>query len=469
MRFTANLNLNDEPFLAGAQGMTSDTMESYSNGVPVNGLNGGNKWAGPFVDRSNYIGVSSYDTMEEYTNGAAVDGLNGFVWNGPYADRTNYTGVRASDTFESYGTGSGIGGLNGGTGFAGAYTGYYAGVVFVFAPDSATLPVNVAISTTGTASTTSLYYTTDGSLPTTSSPVYTSPVPFAVAGTLTAMSGGGGYEPDYSSPFTVPFDAAVIDWSNRVVANGGAAPSLATLGAMNVFYKALQAIGLGLFKSVCCFVPDNLIAATTPLVHSYGNDPWTNHNFVAGDLTVNGIQGDGSSKYLDTGVIPSIAFASVGTGGLTLYCSVYVSSTGIDMNAGMSGDATYTNVMTLYIAYSDGHMYCDLYAYPTGRMNAVNTSWAGFLSANRTSTSAAAVYKANSTTSFATLASETTGGATLPTGKIFCMAANLNGPNYYSKHRFSFSAIHDGLTSAQSQALYTAVQALRTTLGGGFV
>lgn len=73
------LSLFDLAFLAPkvAADPIYDSMESYSDGVAVNGLNGGTSWAGAYVDLSGLFGVQAYDSMETYSDGAAVNGLNG--------------------------------------------------------------------------------------------------------------------------------------------------------------------------------------------------------------------------------------------------------------------------------------------------------------------------------------------------------------------------------------------------------
>lgn len=63
-----------------------DTMESYSAGVNLDGLNGGTFWDGAYSSRSNFLLI--IDTMESYSAGDNLDGLNGGTnWNGAYASR----------------------------------------------------------------------------------------------------------------------------------------------------------------------------------------------------------------------------------------------------------------------------------------------------------------------------------------------------------------------------------------------
>lgn len=54
---------------------------------------------------------------------------------------------------------------------------------------------------------------------------------------------------------------------------------------------------------------------------------------------------------------------------------------------------------------------------------------------------------------------------------LFAAAGNngAGSPFDFSSKRYSFFAIHSGLTATESLAFYNLIQAFRTTLGGGFV
>jgi hypothetical protein len=68
-----------------------------------------------------------------------------------------------------------------------------------------------------------------------------------------------------------------------------------------------------------------------PLLVGGGNDPWTNSNFISGDLTINGLVGDGFSKALNTGIIPSTCYPNANSAGLTIYNSTASNGTEVDM------------------------------------------------------------------------------------------------------------------------------------------
>lgn len=283
-------------------------------------------------------------------------------------------------------------------------------------------------------------------------------------------------------------DAEVVSWGDRVVANGGAAVSSTTSNAVNCFYLGCVADGIwdDLWE-VNCFVSDNLIAALTPLkVYSTGSwtgsNVWINHNFVAGDLTINGLQGDGSSKYLDMGMklksgantypigISIYRFAStnnyipgydIGTSGTSLY--------------GVSA-AIYTDTTAYFGAYNIANVNRD-YVFATNTSTLLGgTNFVGFLSGSRTNTSGIALYGGNSSSGFLTLTNSNS-SVTDPTYNrnyldqttiVFALNDRLGVIGNYSKHTLSFVAIHDGLTPTKTQQLYNRVQSLRWMLGGGY-
>lgn len=290
-----------------------------------------------------------------------------------------------------------------------------------------------------------------------------------------SASGPGAFTSSIFIPGEVPV------WIKAVITNGGAAVAQATCLAMNTFAIALVNASIDtLMQSVNCFVPDNLIAAITPLYKTKGNDPWTNVNFLLADLTADGLVGNATTKVLDTGLNPTTAWANTGnnvnavtSGGITVYTFTLGSgSSGSDVGSGTGASQTI-NLYTVYTPGADNHTYFDFVNNSTGRIAVLNAGWKGFTSANRTTGTRSDVYIASSTTPFATLGSDvnTQIGNAMPTVSFDCFGfkslVGVNTPN--SDRRISFAALHIGLSSAQAQSLFNAVQALRTALGGGFV
>lgn len=251
-------------------------------------------------------------------------------------------------------------------------------------------------------------------------------------------------------------------WSARVVANGGAAPSAATVSAVNTFWNALRTAQIdGKMKAVNCFVPDNLIASITPLNVDAGNNPWTNTAFVAGDLTVNGLKGNGTTKWLNTGFISS-ASSILHSCALSVYVHTTATAGEYYCGAQFAGgnmDAVQSGGVASYNGF------IETVAHPV-----TGAGGAGFTMVSRVANANLKMYFGNSTNAFAQTASDVVNGASAqPTGAIFAFCQNLTGAaNAFSDGRISFMAISSGLSLAEGQALFNAVQALRVALGGGF-
>jgi Fibronectin type III domain len=270
----------------------------------------------------------------------------------------------------------------------------------------------------------------------------------------------------------------VENWSRKVQAAGGSAPSSTTKTALKAFYSALDTAGIARkFSSLNCLVPDNLIAALVPLICTEGSEVWTNHNFVSGDLSVTGLTGNASDKYLDTGCISSgSSIVSPASAGMSVVWSGGT-ATAVNYALGAAGSAAYsqfgiarttTPSINFSCWQSGGGDAADHFNWASG--SGISNSWRGFTSMNRTSTSAFTAYAASSSLSFTSVGSGsgTMTGSTTGTYPVFAFALNsLGSPSTYSNHTFSFIAIHAGFTSAQAQALYNAVAAMRSSLGGG--
>lgn len=273
---------------------------------------------------------------------------------------------------------------------------------------------------------------------------------------------------------TTPLNALATDWAARVAANGGAVPSGATVSAISDFCDALDAASLtAAMIAVNCFAPDSLIASYTPLIVGAGLDPWTFYSFVLADLTTSGLVGNGTNKYIDSGV-RSTDFLSAANMGMTLYGSV-VSSVAGATDCGFT-DSVGTSQCILRL--NDGGN--AIANSPSGNIGGVSvaSAGAGYYSMNRVSTTDLRLFYAKSSSPHAQLgATYATLDTTAFAGPndwltLYVMFFKNTGAPYgpsFSSNRISFSAFHNGLSIAQSSVLYSAVQALRTALGGGHV
>ena len=259
-------------------------------------------------------------------------------------------------------------------------------------------------------------------------------------------------------------------WAANVVTNGGAAPSDGTVSALSTFCYALDSAGLtSSMLAVNCYVPDSLIAATTPLIATACQPCWTNHNFVSGDLSVNGLQGNRSNKYLDLGSQSSPASTALTLTSAGLTC--YVPSGGANAVENTCGICGAGCCFDLNLNYSE---YFGFQCWDWG--DAGQAAWRpggikqGFFSGSRTAADEINLYFANAGTAFSSVASAATTSGGVASGNMFEFSEQYGGgPNAYSPQAHSFFAMHLGLSSEQTQALYNAVQALRTALGGGYI
>lgn len=278
--------------------------------------------------------------------------------------------------------------------------------------------------------------------------------------------GGAAYHP------------TALSWAGRVITNGGAAPADTTLRAASVFCYALDNTSLtSLMLSVNMFAPDNLIASITPLIKTAGNDPWTNHSFVSGDLTVAGLKGDGNgagvgTKYLDTGVVPTTAFGNDTSAGVTLYNSGGSAGASVTGTFG-SSNVAFTNNLALKLEQA-ATTYFECFnvtgAANAGYVNFASSGFFGFVSGNRTGAAAGSTFIANSSTAITTKGTFTGSSGTRPAFSMFSHALNVGGSAAnFDPYRLSFASIHLGLTLAQATDFFNAVQALRMGFGGGYI
>ncbi|GAB3773761.1 hypothetical protein GCM10028796_46780 [Ramlibacter monticola] len=102
-------------------------------------------------------------------------------------------------------------------------------------------------------------------------------------------------------------DADVADWYFRVLDAGGTI-SQATIDAMVAFATSAKASGYwSKFDRINLFCGDDLAGCLTPLKVGSGTPYDSNANFTAADYTENtGLRGNGSNKWLDTGVLGTV-------------------------------------------------------------------------------------------------------------------------------------------------------------------
>jgi hypothetical protein len=176
--------------------------------------------------------------------------------------------------------------------------------------------------------------------------------------------------------------------------------------------------------------------------------------FTAGwTFASTGVTPNGSSAYMDSGLIPS---GNVGQDNAHL--SVYSRS---NITGSSIVDIGCLNTVRFYIITNFSNftlVSLNGLGDPGGTLI---TDTRGFFTTSRINSATVKMYKNGSVQS--TVAQLSTGVNTLRT--VYLGAYNENGTaNYFSNRQYSFASIGDGLTDTEASNFYTAVQAFQTTL-----
>ena len=261
--------------------------------------------------------------------------------------------------------------------------------------------------------------------------------------------------------------AVADDWAARVVANGGADPSAATKLAAATFWTGMIVQGLSSKVAwLSIYAPDSLIACLTPFIVGPGTDPITNNGpFVSGDLTVNGLAGNGTTKSLNPGISSNTLCPSANLGTMAV-----VSTTSTDNNPVIGillNNSKDFNIRTQFATNAYGSFW-----YGGGGIGQIGGSSGGaaYYMVTRTSKVLCTLYKAKTGFAHASIGTATYDMGTNDERGASGIYVHGGSNTTESPHRLSFALLSgEGWSAAQSSALFTLVQALRTTLGGGTV
>jgi hypothetical protein len=265
-------------------------------------------------------------------------------------------------------------------------------------------------------------------------------------------------------------------WRSAVIANGGSV-SGSTLNAVSKFCRSIDAAGIrDRFARVNLFCGDSLNSALVPLYRStsyggsaLGNATDTNNAFVgvgtdyAETGASGGLTGNGSSKYLDTGLASS-ALPSVATGHMAAYVPQI---TPTDTTMAFLGNASGSNQYNLSYRRNSG----------TG-LAQIRTVWGAIASndasepssvlrgglrlSTRTSATALRTYLNSTEVSL----HETSVTPASHVNNWFVLAFNSAGaPIQYSTALIRAYSIGESMDDGQVAAYYTAMQAFQTALG----
>lgn len=252
-------------------------------------------------------------------------------------------------------------------------------------------------------------------------------------------------------------DADAAAWAAAVVANGGTY-SAATLAAMSTFVKSAKASGYWTkLNRINLFCGDQLAACLVPLKVGGGSATDTNVNFVSGDYSeTTGLTGNGSTKYLKTGLVPSASLTLNDT-----HMAIYnrASSSSVSNQWGASGP------MIFYAPHSAAVLISDQYNSTTGRVgptSAIGTPY-GFLVASRNGSGEHVIYRNG-----VSQASAATSGGALPTVEMYVFAINnIGSPASQNDGARGGYSIGSGLSAADVTAYTAHMEAFQDALGRG--
>ena len=268
------------------------------------------------------------------------------------------------------------------------------------------------------------------------------------------------------------WDAQIVDWQSRIITNGGTQPSTNDMIAANTFVGTLRSQSLFSKMLIVNVITNsaNQITLATPLIKtggSLGNDPWIVSGTGGINNTINGTQCTQipATGVWNTGFNANSAFgAAPNSAGMTLVVSAIGGT-----NSFVLGCQQTAGNHNFYLATSSGG-------------TAVGRSWsqqvasggllnAGFYSHSRNAANDFAFYFANTASGFTTVGTNVANEATTPPSIVSVLGGILIDatPSLVSDNRYSFLAFHLGLSAADTQNLYNAVQTLRTKMGGGTV
>jgi hypothetical protein len=259
-----------------------------------------------------------------------------------------------------------------------------------------------------------------------------------------------------------------------------------TTTALDLFVKGMRADGIwSKMIEVNCVLRiaggvDNLDLAAMPLLVGPQGAPtqgrlWTRVAFGETDLTANGLAGNAPLQTrMITNFQPSVSFKSNTNAGVSIYCSG-ISASGV-FDIGAFGTGGGGAVFQFGLNFTDNLVRYDCWENNdfNGETQAPAPNLNGFYSASRIAASDTRIFFANSTHPFAQIGATNVNplGGTVATCnqalQVWVTISAAGTPFDWTDRRFSFVALHDGLTAAQTQSLFNRVQALRVALGGGF-
>jgi hypothetical protein len=175
-----------------------------------------------------------------------------------------------------------------------------------------------------------------------------------------------------------------------------------------------------------------------------------------------GVTPNGTSAYMDTGLLPSTSLTNNSTA-LSYYSrSTSAANTGVEMGSSVGPQAI--PLIQLVCNYSGLGTLHDQYSYMNGRLSVSTSNSYGFFCGSRTSSTSLKGYKNGSLVGTLTTSSSQNVTGINRSLTIAAVNTDVVGITSFSNRECAFASLGDGLTDTQASDFYTAVQAFQTTL-----
>lgn len=240
----------------------------------------------------------------------------------------------------------------------------------------------------------------------------------------------------------------------------------------------------GAVETIVCSVYETGIGGAARQIDTAWTPNNTRHNFVNGDVSVNGITGNGVNKWINLCPFAGcqLMITNPCDSGAVIYCYTATASSGVEFAAedGFAPTAIYDYAFKINSTFGGAAGYGPQYTtkgfwgYDNSIAGTTQTT-AGYYSIQRSAQNSLSLYFANSLNAHSLLMSTNANMTSCSQSRsgvfpLFCYYdGNLCGGCNFSVNTISvFGINHVHLTSTDSANVYARFQTYRTALGGGF-
>lgn len=260
-------------------------------------------------------------------------------------------------------------------------------------------------------------------------------------------------------------------WAAQVVSNGGVSPGTRSKTALANFVDGCV-VDL-IYPNILeynIFASDNLTACITNWGTRRQTVIWTNHNFVAGDVSTKGLTGDAATKYLQTGWNPNSHLLHPNQSGFAVYFNFLAGNSTSKYDFGCAGGAP--NAFLLIGNYSGLPGAIDTHGNNGGggifqQCFYTNSPKSGLFITNRTGNNDHRMFFLDSTHPFAQVGpTEVNAFTSLPSLAVFTHAVNnVDAPSLFTDSTISLVLMFQNFSTANCALLAARIQKLMSDMG----